>query len=300
MEDKKLRKITGIALAALVAASMASAVSADDIVLKTSIGSGQVEFNEGEVTDMTIEELTEHVKEAVKDANGQIFDTLICAQADITLDIQGTEMPLKFDAIGQAGKDNTTYHASGHYSSDLFGSETGMDFDSYSWTDGETSYTAFSLNDGKWQVTSDTSAQDIVDSGLEQVDSFDASSIPEGITLRDHLYVQDDHSYYVLTADTASLIDKAGSIEAAADYTDLVSGIVGDNDILFVLLIDADTYLPHVLAVDASDANGTIPGTLIGLESDAEYSANNLYATLFIDMPGFGVEIPEEVLEAVD
>ena len=37
-EDKELRKITGIALAALVAASMASAVSADDIVLKTSIG----------------------------------------------------------------------------------------------------------------------------------------------------------------------------------------------------------------------------------------------------------------------
>jgi hypothetical protein len=175
-----------------------------------------------------------------------------------------------------------------------------MDFDSYSWTDGETSYTAFSLNDGEWQVTSDTSAQDIVDSGLEQVDSFDASSIPEGITLRDHLYVQDDHSYYVLTADTASLIDTAGSIEAAADYTDLVSGIVGDNDILFVLLIDADTYLPHVLAVDASDANGTIPGALMGLDSDAEYSANNLYATLFIDMPGFGVEIPEEVLEAVE
>jgi hypothetical protein len=183
---------------------------------------------------------------------------------------------------------------------DMFGQEDGMDFNTYSWTDGDTTYAAVSMNDEEWEVTSDTSTQDIMDSGMEQVESFDASSIPEGITLRDHLYEQDGKTYYALTADTASLLDAAGSVDSAADYVDMASSIVGDNDIFVVVLIDAETYLPHVLAVDASNANGSLPGALMGLESDAEYSANNLYATLFIDLPGFGVEIPEEVLEAVE
>jgi hypothetical protein len=277
---------------------MASAVSADEIVLKTSIGSGEVEFTEGEETDMTIEELTELVKEATKGINDLDFDAILCAQADVTLNVEGTEMPLKVDVIGNAEKEGTSYHAKGHYSMNMFGSEDGMDFDSYSWTDGDTTYAAYSLNGEEWGVTSDTSTQDMMESGLEQVDSFDASSIPEGITLRDHLYEQDGKTYYALTADTASLLNAASSVDAAADYVDMVTSIVGDNDVFVVVLIDAETYLPHILAVDASDANGSLPGDLMGLESELEYTANDLYATTFIDIPGFGVEIPEEVLEA--
>jgi hypothetical protein len=300
MEDKELRKITSIALSALVVASMASAVSADEIVVRSSIGSGEVVFTEGEETDMTIEELTELVKEAAQGLNEVDFDSILCAQADITLNMGGSEMPIQFDVIGDAEKEGSVYHAAGHYSSNMFGSESGMNFDTYSWTDGETSYSAVSTDGDEWEVTSDTSAQDMMDSGLEQVDSFDSSQIPEGITLRDHLYEQDDHTYYALTADADSILDAAGSVDAAADYVDMVSSVIGDNDISVVILIDAETFLPHILAVDASDAYGTLPGAIMGLDSDLEYSANDLYATLFIDLPGSGVEIPDEVLEAAE
>ena len=82
-----IRKLMILAATGVCAAAMASGVWADDIVVNTSVGSGEVVFAQtDETADITEEELTELVKEAARQAGDlTMIDAFLDAEADVSI-----------------------------------------------------------------------------------------------------------------------------------------------------------------------------------------------------------------------
>ena len=157
-----IRKLMILAATGVCAAAMASGVWADDIVVNTSVGSGEVVFAQtDETADITEEELTELVKEAARQAGDlTMIDAFLDAEADVSIKLGAeNEMAIKASAIGMADRYEDKGYGSFYYSLEGLGTPQSAQFEAYHWVDGDTHYT--SVSDGSaWKTTAEDAVQE--------------------------------------------------------------------------------------------------------------------------------------------
>ena len=76
--------------------------------------------------------------------------------------------------------------------------------------------------------------------------------------------------------------------------------LLSDSNLKVILVIDSVSGLPRAISVDACNAKGSIPESLMEAEegTSAGYDFSDLYITLLVSEKDEGIEIPEEVLNA--
>ena len=157
-----IRKLMILAATGVCAAAMASGVWADDIVVNTSVGSGEVVFTQtDETAEITEEELTELVKEAARQAGDlTMIDAFLDAEADVSIKLGAeNEMAIKASAIGMADRYEDKGYGSFYYSLEGLGTPQSAQFEAYHWVDGDTHYT--SVSDGSaWKTTAEDAVQE--------------------------------------------------------------------------------------------------------------------------------------------
>ena len=294
-----MKKRVAFVLTAVFAVSMASAVFADDVTVRTSIGSGEVVFTEtSEAADITAEELTELVKGAIKEAEElDVFNAFLDAEAAVALKLdEENQMELNASAIGVMDKNQEDGYASLYYSLDGFGDPQSASYEAYHWVKDDTHYTA--VSDGSdWTVRT----EDMMSEALEQLSASLDSEQADNFTLDallPNLYEENGEKYYVCVYDKGTVMDTVGNIEGVGMYASLADGIIGDNDVQLIVVVNAQTGLPRAISLNASGASGQLPGELFGGEGAIEFSAEDLYFTLLTDTDAQEIEIPEEVLNA--
>ncbi len=293
-----MKKLVAAAVTTAFAASMTAAVFADDVSVRTSVGSGEVSFTEtSEEVDISAEELTELVKSALAEADDQeTLNAFADAEADVTLAFdEENQLEITASAIGQMERNGEDGYASFFYSLDGFGDPLSGKFESYHWADGDTHYTA--VYDGEeWTVR----AENALTEALEQLGNALESDQAENFSLdalQPNFYEDEEgNRYYVCVYDKDTVLTTAGGIEGAEMYAYMADGILGDNEVQLIIVVNAETGLPRAISLNASGAAGQLPGELLGGEGSIEFSTGDLYATLLLDTYEQEIEIPEEVL----
>ena len=295
-----MRKIGVVLMTAALAASMATVVSADDISVRTSVGSGQVVFTEtDEPANISAEELTEKVKESLKEMveAGNVHGFLdAAANVSVTL-AEDTQMEVKADAIGNLTKYEDTTAADLHYSFDGLGNSMSGDYQAYDWNADGKHFAAVSTDGENWSVTSAEAVSGMIDKAEDFMNSDEANQVSLEC-LQPVLYEEGGKKYYVCTYGTADILNTTNNIPGAASYSGLAEGIVGENAVSLVFVVNAETGAIRAISVDASNAEGTLPGALIGADLDVGYKCGDLYATILLDENAEAITIPEEVLNA--
>ena len=281
---------------AVMASMLGISAYADDVVVRTSVGSGEVTFTEtGEDVAIDEEELNTLVKSSLDSIKEDDIDIFVDADIDGTLNFgEGSELPLKASLIGSIDKFLDNVHTSIHYNYNAMGSEDEGSYEAYTWLDGDKKLTAVFNEDDEeeWSVSSTDAEEGIFDSVEENSESFKISG------LQPKLYEEDGQKYYVCLYDLATLVETAGDFEMLQGFDSMVTDIVGDNEVTAVVVINAETGLPRAISISASEAEGTIPGDIFGVDEEVSYSVPSLYATVLFDNNGEEVVIPEEVLSA--
>ena len=293
-----MRKVFLAAATAALAAAMVTGVSADDVVVRTSVGSGEVVFTETDkAAELSAEELSALVKDAIASAKEQETLSLFLdaeAKVSIKFDEQNT-MEMTGTAIGQAEKNADKNYANFTYAFDGFGNSMGGTMESYGWEADGHEYSAF--NDGSgWKVEDIC----IVDKIYEIIDEVIDSKEAQGFNLSGllpNLYEENGQQFYVFMYNKDSVMETANGFDGAELYTGLADSILGDNDLKLILVINAETYLPRAFTIDASDSEGSIPGELFGTEGSLGFSTGDLYVTYLMNEDASEIEIPDEVLE---
>lgn len=289
-----------VAATGVCAAAMASGVWADDVVVNTSIGGGEVVFTQtDEAVDITAEELTEIVKEAAKQT-GELttLDAFLDAEADVSLKLgEESEMAVQASAIATADRYEDKGYGSFYYSLSGLGAPQSAKFETYHWVgDDDTHYT--SVSDGSaWKTTIEDGVQEAIDQLAGVIESEQASQITLS-GLLPNLYEEDGEKYYVCVLDKDTLMSTAGSVSEVQGFLPVVESILGDNDVKLTVVVNAETGLPRAVSLNASGIAGQIPGELMGGEGSYEFSANDLYVTFLLYPDAQDFEIPEEVLNA--
>ena len=282
---------------AVMASMLGISAYADDVVVRTSVGSGEVIFTETD-EDVAIdeEELDTLVKSSLDSIKEEDIDIFVDADIDGTLNFgEGAELPIKASLIGSIDKFLDNVHTSIHYNYNAMGSEDEGSYEAYTWLDGDKKLTAVFNEDDEeeWSVSSTDAGEDgILDSVEENSESFKISG------LQPKLYEENGQKYYVCLYDLATLVETAGDLEMLQGFDSMVTDIVGDNEVTAVVVINAETGLPRAISINASEAEGTIPGDIFGVDAGIPYSVPSLYATVLFDDNGEEVVIPEEVLSA--
>lgn len=294
-----MKKMVAATVTAMAAALMSTAVFADDVVVRTSIGSGEVVFTEtSEETDVSAGELSELVKDALKNAKElDAFDAFMDAEAGVTLKIdEENQMEFNLSAIGVMDKNGDDGYTSFFYSMDGLGDPQGGSYEAYHWVDDGTHYTA--VSDGEeWTVEE----EDFISQALEQMsdaldnEQADQINLDENALLPNLYEDEDGNKYYIFLYDKDLAMNTAGSIEGIDLYASMADGILGDNDLQMIVVIDAQTFIPRAVSLNASGASGEIPGELFGAESALEFGSDDLYFTLLMSTDAQTIEIPEEV-----
>ena len=280
--------------------SVCAGVSADDVSVRTSVGSGEVLFTEtDESAEVSAEELTGYVKEALEGLQDMDeLDLFVDASADITLKLDAENtIPITAGAIGSFDKNGSDNYTKMHYYYDLMGNSDQGDYEAYTWEEDGIRYRA-KLGSKGWRVSASQKYDDFdnvtsgITSGLESddADSFVLSG------LQPNMYEFDGDKFYVCLIDTSEILDTANEVEAAAAYTDMFGSALEGISAKIVLVIDAETCLPRAISFDASNASGSFPGTMLGAEGDLGFTANDLYATMILVDDAGEIEIPEEVV----
>ena len=294
-----IRKLMILAATGVCAAAMASGVWADDIVVNTSVGSGEVVFAQtDETADITEEELTELVKEAARQAGDlTMIDAFLDAEADVSIKLGAeNEMAIKASAIGMADRYEDKGYGSFYYSLEGLGTPQSAQFEAYHWTDGDTHYT--SVSDGSaWKTTVEDAVQEVLSQVAGAVDSDQAAQFSLS-GLLPNLYEEDGELYYVCVIDKDMLMSAAGSVSEAQGFLPVVESILGDNDVKLTVVVNAETGLLRAVSLNASGIAGQIPGELMGGEGALDFSANQLFVTFLLYPEAQDIEIPEEVLNA--
>lgn len=295
-----IRKMMLVAATGVFAAAMTSGVWADDVVVNTSIGSGEVVFTQtDEAVDITAEELTELVKEAAKQA-GELttLDVFLDAEADVSLKLgEENEMAIQASAIATADRYEDKGYGSFYYSLSGLGDPQSAQFETYHWVgDDDTHYTSVSDGSG-WKTTIEDGVQEAIEQVTGAIDSEQASQVTLG-GLQPNLYEEDGEKYYVCVLDKDMLMSTAGGVNEAQGVLPVVESILGDNDVKLTVVVNAETGLPRAVSLNASGISGQIPGELMGAEGAYEFSANDLYVTFLLYPEAQDFEIPEEVLNA--
>ena len=294
-----IRKMMLVAATGVFAAAMTSGVWADDIVVNTSIGSGEVVFTQtDETADITAEELTEFVKEAAKQA-GELtsLDVFLDAEADVSIKLgEENEMAIQASAIATADRYEDKGYGSFYYSLSGLGAPQSAQYEAYHWVDGDTHYT--SVSDGSaWKTRIEDGVQEAIDQLTGAIDSEQASQVSLG-GLLPNLYEEDGEKYYVCVLDKDMLMSTAGGVSEAQGFLPLVESVLGDNDVKLTVVVNAETGLPRAVSLNASGIAGQIPGELMGGEGAYEFSANDLYVTFLMYPEAQDFEIPEDALNA--
>ena len=293
-----MKKICIALATATLLASLSTVVYADDVIVRTSVGSGEVKFTEtSEKADITADELTELVKNSLKEiSKHNTLNGFFDASANISLKLdEENQMPIKAEAIGNIDRYDDTLYANFHYSYDVMGQSDSQNFEAYSWEDGDKTYSA-TFTDNEWSVTeSQKPINDALDELSESLESEEAQKFSLD-ALQPNLYEEDGTKYYVCIYDKDTMINTAEAFEGAEMYTSMADQIAGDNDVQLVFIINAETGMPRALSINASGASGSLPGELFGAESNIEFSCDDLYATVLLSEDADTIEIPEEVL----
>ena len=295
-----MKKMIAAAAAAMLAASMVTTAFADDVSVRTSIGSGEVAFTEtSEAVDVSAEELTQLVKDAISAAEElEVFSGLVDAEANVSLAFdEENSMNINASVIGTMDKSGDNGYASFFYSLEGLGDPQSAKYETYHWVDGDTHYTA--VSDGSsWKVEEEDFISQLLEqvSGAVESDQADQFTLDEA-TLQPNLYEDEDgNKYYVCIYDKDMAMNSAGSIEGVDMYASMADGILGDNDLQMIVVVSAETHLPRAVSLNASGASGQLPAELLGGEGSLEFSADDLYVTFLMDTFEQEIEIPEEVL----
>lgn len=293
---RKVRTASVFAVMALTA-SVSACVSADDVTVRTSVGSGEITFTEtDEAADIDIEELTGYVTGTIKNLDGlKELHGFADVSADISLKAdENTEMPVKVNMTGTLSKDGSCSYMDAHYSYDVMGN-TGEDSrEVYTWEEEGVTYMARSGSDG-WKVSASGKFDDFTSSLKYALDEHEMDSfVLSG--LLPNMYELDGKKYYICVYDADTMLDEADKLEAAAAYTGMFGDTLKENGAKAVIAIDAGSWLPRAVSFDASGASGSLPGFMFDSENDISFTANDLYATLLLEASTDAVEIPEEVL----
>ena len=271
----------------------------EDVVVRTSIGSGQVIFHKTEeAADITAQDLKARVKDAVVKAEElETFDAFLDLEADVKIKLgEGEENQLGIvaSAIGTAQEYAHKEHGTFFYSLDGLGVPMSGNYEGYHWEKDDVHYTA--VSDGtKWSVK----IENIMEEFFERLEML-ADSEPVNLVsldgLKPTLYEEDGTKYYVCVMDKSMLMNTAGSFSQAQSYLPTAEQILGDNDVTLTVVVNAETGLPRAISLDASGAAGQVPGQMLGAEGNLEFGADQLYATFLLNQDAQDFEIPEEVL----
>ena len=234
-----MRKVFLAAATAALAAAMVTGVSADDVVVRTSVGSGEVVFTETDkAAELSAEELSALVKDAIASAKEKETLSLFLdaeAKVSIKFDEQNT-MEMTGTAIGQAEKNADKNYANFTYAFDGFGNSMGGTMESYGWEADGHEYSAF--NDGSgWKVEDIC----IVDKIYEIIDEVIDSKEAQGFNLSGllpNLYEENGQQFYVCMYNKDSVMETANGFDGAELYTGLADSILGDNDLKLIHVIE--------------------------------------------------------------
>ena len=292
-----MRRTIAAAATAIFAVSMVTTAFADDVTVRTSVGSGEVVFTEtSEKAEISEADLTSLVKNGIKSLNeSEAFNAFVDAEASVTLNLsEKNAINLVGSAIGTFNRNQNDGYASFFYSLEGIGDPQNGKYESYHWVKDDTHYTAESSGNG-WTVKE----EDLISKVLEQLeDSMDAEEVKdvslEG--LLPNLYEENGEKYYVCLYNKDTLMKSVSNIPGAELYTAMAEGYLEDNDIKLIAVVNAKTGLLRAFSLDASGARGQLPGELLGAEGSMSYSAGDLYATILLDTDAQTIEIPEEVL----
>ena len=294
-----MRKVILAAAAAALAAAMVTGVSADDVVVRTSVGSGEVPFTEtSEKVDVTAEELSERMKEATKAANEkETLSVFLDAEANILINFdEENKLEINGSAIGSADKNADKTQADFVYSLSGFGDEMSGRMETYGWEADGHDFSAY--NDGSgWNVEDVCAIDAVFEVSSEAIDSKEGQDF-ELSGLLPNFYEANGQKYYVCEYNKSSIMDTANTFDGAETYTEIADSLLGDNDAKMVLVINAETYLPRALSIDASGIESSIPGVLLGTDESVSFSAYDLYVTCIMDEEETEITIPDEVLNA--
>ena len=294
-----MKKMILAAITAALAVSFVPAVYAEDVVVRTSVGSGEVVFTEtSEPASISAEELTALVRSSVKAAaESDVLGLFVDASGDITIKLDETNgMPLKGGFIGDFRKSGDNASASFHYSYDALGSSESANVQAYDWEANDEHFSAVSKDEGEWKVSRSEMFSDMFDSIDDVVDEKAGDFVLQG--LQPNLYEEDGRKYYVCKYDISTLLSMANSVEAAQMYTGLADSILSGIPMDIIFVFNAETGFPRAFTINASGAEGSIPGELLGSSTDFGFSCGELYATVLFDHDNVAIEIPEEVLSA--
>ena len=296
-EKDSMKKLIAAAAATALAASMVTTAFADDVSVRTSVGSGEVVFTEtSEEANISAEELTKLVKDSLSGLHQhEVLNTFLDTEASVSLKVSDqNEINLSGSVIGDVEKNGTDGYASLFYSFEGIGTPQSNKFEAYHWVKDDTHFSASSTGDG-WTVKQ----EDFISSALESVSSAMDSDEIDQISLiapLPHLYEENGVKYYVCVYDKDSIVNTAGGVSGAEMYTMLADSILGDNDVKLTVVVNAETGFPRAVSLNADGAAGQLPAEMMGGEGSLEYTAKDFYATLLMDTEAQSVQIPEEVL----
>lgn len=294
-----MRKMYLAAMTAALAMAIAPCAMADDVTIQSTIGDGAVNFiSTSEKVDITEEELTNQFKEILPElAKKDNLSALVTANLDATIKMDETnQMQVTADAIGNAEKTADKSHSKFHYSYNFLGQGDTADYETYSWTDNDVNYSATNTGDG-WVVQTTQALEQAIDtmSSDENLDKFTLTGLQPNI----YKEKETNDKYYICIYTYEDLLKLAEQYQEAEDYTAMAEGMLsGDINLQVYLIIDADTKLPHAVSIDASGLETTIPGSVLGAETDLNLVVNTAFATVFLDEEPTEIQIPDEVLTA--
>lgn len=294
------KKMMLVAAAGVFSAAMATGALADDISVRTSIGSGEVVFTQTDKTaDITAAELTARVKDALKKAGDlDAFDALLDAEADISIKLgEENQMGIQASAICSVEEFEHKEHASLFYSLEGLGEPQSSKYEAYHWAKDDVHYTSVSDGSG-WKTKVENVVEEIAEYITSALDSDEVNQISlDG--LLPNLYEEDGKQYYVCVMDKDMLLNAADVISQIEAYLSMADSILADNDLKLTVVVNADTGLVRAVSLNASGASGQIPGDILGAEGTAlEFNADQLYTTFLLNPEGQDFTIPDEVLNA--
>ena len=327
-----MKKTTIATVAAIAAMSACVTVSADDVSVRTSIGSGEVTFKEtNEAAKIDNKELTKMVVDAVNALDeADSINGFLDVSLDASLKLEGEEKTaIKAETIDSFEKTGTLEHVSTYYSYSI-GNDAGaasvseklsgtQEEDSqkftennsegiidsgstemYAWEEDGVRYKAKTDGNG-WRVSASGTLSDLaaeLGSSLEQGLKDEASTNFALDGLQPNMYEEDGVKYFVCLYDADSILASFDQSEDTAELKGMFEGILKDSGLTATIVINAETGVPRAVSFECPNSTGTIPGDLFGSKTDVEYTTNTLYATLLLDDNVYQIEIPEEVKNA--
>lgn len=277
--------------------AVAPVAGAEDVVVNTSIGSGQVIFTKTDkAADLTAAELTTRVKDALgKIKDLEAMDAFLDAEADVSIKLgEENQMGIQASAITTAQEYDHKQYASFFYTLSGLGEPMSGTYEAYHWDQDDVHYTSVSDGNG-WKTKAEDAWEEIMGYVEIAVESEEANQISlDG--LLPNLYEEDGKQYYVCVMDKNMLMNTAQNVGKAQGFLPTVDSILGDNDVKLTVVVNAETGLVRAMSLNASGAKGQIPGSVLGAEGSLEFSADQLYCTFLFSPEADNFSIPDEVL----